>query len=158
MTENDNTLADRLDAARERSEAMASSASQKAREFIHDHPVASIAGGIAIGALIAGLFAQRRRPTTYAQAGASAIDAGTARLGKLATLGAELALAYVAKAASAGKDGAGKIEDRLGEQLSQLGENGAEVSRKLTGLAEVALTSLREAGEAALQRMNRKHD
>ena len=155
MTDQDNTLSERLEAARERSTELASGASSRARDFIHDHPVASIAGGIAVGALIAGLLMPRKRPT-LAKAGEAAIDASAARLGRLASLGAELALAYAARAASASKEGAGKIEDRIVDQLGQINDNGAEVGRKLSGLAEVALNTLREAGEAAVHRLTHR--
>jgi len=157
VTEQDSKLAERLDAARERSEALAASASNKAREFVHDHPVASVAGGIVVGALIAGLLASRRRtPATVAERSATAITAGTERLSRLAALGAELALAYAARAASTGKDGVEKIEERIAGQLGRLGENGTEAGRKLSGLAEVALHTLREAGEAAVHRLTHR--
>lgn len=156
MTEQDSKLADRIEAARERSTALAANASSKAREFVHDHPVASVAGGIVVGALIAGVLTRRRQAKA-----APAADAlpSPARLARLAGLGAELALAYASRAASSGKDGLGKIEERIAGQLGRIGENGAEAGHKLSGLADLAITTLREAGEAAVHRWTqRNHD
>lgn len=151
MTEQDSTLAERVEAARERSASLAASASNKAREFVHDHPVASVAGGIVVGAMIAGLLT-RRKPRNLEERAA----ATTARLSRLAALGAELALAYAARAASTGKDGVGRIEEGLVSQFGRISENGSEAGRKLTGLAEVALGTLREAGEAAIHRLTHR--
>lgn len=151
MTEQDNTLAERVEAARERSASLAASASNKAREFVHDHPVASVAGGIVVGAMIAGLLTRRKPRNVEEKAAAT-----TARLSRLAALGAELALAYAARAASTGKDGVGKIEEGLASQFGRISENGSEAGRKLSCLAEVALGTLREAGEAAIHRLTHR--
>ena len=151
MTEQDSTLAERVETARERSASLAARASSKAREFVHDHPVASVAGGIVVGAMIAGLLT-RRKPRNVEERAAAA----TARLSRLAALGAELALAYATRAASTGKDGVGRIEEGLVSQFGRISENGSEAGRKLTGLAEVALGSLREAGEAAIHRLTHR--
>ena len=155
------TLAERVEAARVRSNELASTATKSARDFVHDHPVATIAGGIAIGALIAGAFARNlpSKATTTAKKAGRDVDAISARLSHLASLGADLALAYAARAATAGKDGVGKFEDRFNEQLGQLSEeaskSGAQASRKAAGIADLVLNSLRDAGEAALSRMNK---
>jgi hypothetical protein len=158
MTEQDSKLAERLDAAHKRSNAFAASAANKAREFVHDHPVASVAGGIVIGALIAGTLTRLRprKPAELGETVEAAAAATTARLTRLAALGAELALAYATRAASTGKDGIGKIEDRIAGQLDRINENGAQAGRKLSGLAEVALHTLREASEAAVHRLTHR--
>jgi len=127
-------LARRIEAARARSEDLAS----RTREFVGEHPVATVAGGIVVGALIAGLLS-RRRPVARARAEATA-----ARMSRLATLGSELALAWLARAASAGRD-----------QVDHLGERGAEAGHKVADLAEIALSTLRQASEAAVKRLTR---
>jgi hypothetical protein len=143
MTEQDNTLSDRLEKARVRSNDLAASAASRTREFVSEHPVATVAGGIIIGALIAGALTRRQRPISRAVA-----DQTAARLTRLATMGAELALGYAARAATASKDG-----------VEQIGEKGAEAGHKVVDLAEIALTTLRSAGEAALHRLTqRDHD
>ena len=158
MTDTETTLAERLEEARERSGELAANASTKAREFIHDHPVASVAGGIVLGALLAGVLARPMRRSASADVGrAEAVgNAAAERIARMAAIGAELALAYATSAASAGKTGVGHIEDRIVEQFGHLGENGAEATRKLGNLAEVALGALREAGETAIQRLKRR--
>lgn len=155
------TLAERVEAARVRSNELANTATKSARDFVHDHPVATIAGGIAIGALIAGAFARSlpsKTSSTAKKAGAD-VDAISARLSHLASLGADLAMAYAARAAAASKDGVGKFEERFNEQLSQLseeaGKSGAQATRKAAGIADLVLNSLRDAGETALSRMNK---
>lgn len=140
MTEQDSPLAQRLEKARARSNELAANAARRTREFVAEHPVATVAGGIAIGALIAGALARRKRPVTRITA-----DLTVARLTRLATLGAELAMAYAARAASASKDG-----------VDQIGEKGADAGHKVAGLAEIALTTLRTAGESAIHRLTHR--
>lgn len=167
----DTTLAERIEAARLRSNDLATNAANRAREFAHEHPVATMAGGIAVGALIAGALARRKKrkaaaatptvatpeatPPEAMNADALNADAMNERLTRLAALGADLALRYATRAAAAGKDGVGRIEERIGERLGHLegvGEKGA-------GVAEAVLAKLREAGESALHRLiQRKRD
>lgn len=160
-------LATRLDLARARSQAMAANASNRAREFVHDHPVASVAGGIVLGALIAGAFTRKRgaKAEKTAKTDAGETDTGETRsesvnvpLAQLAALGLELALGYAARAAAAGKDGVVRVEDAIGETLTQIGESpaakrGADAGRKVATLAEVVLTALRGSGESALSKV-----
>jgi hypothetical protein len=143
-------LAERIERARVRSAELAASASTRAREFVHDHPVASVAGGIVLGALVAGALSRLRPrpvPVTLVDKAESTLEEAGARLSRLAALGAELALTYAARAASAGKDGAEKIEERLSKKLGEISETasekGSEASHKLAGLAEVVLATLR---------------
>jgi hypothetical protein len=153
VSDNDSKLAERLEAARERSNALAASAANKAREFVRENPAASVAGGIVIGALIAGLLTRQatRKPADSAHEGAEAVDGGAVRLARLAALGAELALAYAARAASTGK-----IEERIAGQLGKLGETSTEAGHRLGALAEVAIQTLREAGESAIHRLTHR--
>lgn len=147
MTEQDRPLSELIEAARQRSVALA----RRSRDFVDAHPVASLAGGIAIGALIAGLLVRRKRNASTEVS--DTLDAGSARLIRLAALGAELALAYASRAASAGKDGIETIEDQFVGHLSQIGDSGAQAGRKLGDLSQIVLTTLREAGEAALHKL-----
>jgi hypothetical protein len=145
MTEQDSTLSDRLEKARERSNELAATAASRTREFVHDHPVASLAGGIAIGALIAGLLTRSKAPPTPARKVEAMSDAAAARLAKIGSIAAELALAYAARAASVSKDSVGQIS-----------EAGTEAGHKVTELAEIALHTLRTAGESALHRLTHR--
>jgi broad specificity phosphatase PhoE len=132
MTEPESPLARRIADARARSEDLAS----RTRDFVGEHPVATVAGGIVIGALIAGLLS-RRKPIARARA-----EATSARVSRLATLGSELALAWLARAAAASRD-----------QVDHLGERGADAGHKVADLAEIAMSTLRHASEAAVKRL-----
>jgi hypothetical protein len=144
MTEQDTTLSDRLEQARERSNELAATATSRTREFVHDHPVASVAGGIVVGALIAGLLS-RRKPVTPTKAVEAMTDAAAARLTKIGAIAAELALAYAARAASVSKDSVGQISDA-----------GTEAGHKVTELADIALHTLRTAGETVIHRLTHR--
>lgn len=89
--------------------------------FAKKHPVAAVAGGIAAGILLAGLFKGPRK---------AAVQSGT-KLAGLAGVGAELALAYAAKAfdaaKEAGEDGFDWLEELgLGERARSLGADAAD--------------------------------
>ena len=80
--------------------------------FAKEHPIATVAGGVAMGVLISGLF--KRSPTRKAANKAASKAAG------LAALGAEFALAYAQQAMTAaneaGRAGAHKLEE-IGESV-----------------------------------------
>src|SRR3990170_7286762 len=86
--------------------------------FAKEHPIATVAGGVAIGVLIAGLFKGPRR---------AAMRGGSKAAG-LAAIGAELALAYAQQAmeaaSDAGKAAAPKIE-RFGDAARSTGRDAA---------------------------------
>lgn len=136
-------LAERIETARSRSVELAETASTRAREFAQDHPVATIAGGIVIGALIAGALGARSRRTPAAS---ETLDTAAARLGKLATLGAEIALTYAARATEAGGEA-------LREGASHLSATGSEAGERASELAEAAFSATREAGETLIRRL-----
>lgn len=78
----------------------------KVKGFVEDHPVAMVAGGLLVGALVAGALARAGSGVTSGVTGDKATRKGTlARMSlprravDLATLGVELAAAYVAGAA-----------------------------------------------------------
>ena len=79
--------------------------------FAKEHPFATVAGGLAIGILIAGMFKAPRR---------AAMKGGSKAAG-LAALGAEFALAYAQQAmdaaGEAGRTAAPKIEE-FGETMA----------------------------------------
>jgi hypothetical protein len=103
--------------------------------FAREHPVATVAGGLAIGALVSGLF--KRSPTR--RLGRKAAKAA----GSLAALGAELAIVYAQQAMEAaneaGHAGAEKLEElgdaargateRAGEHASEWGDAARTATR-----------------------------
>jgi ElaB/YqjD/DUF883 family membrane-anchored ribosome-binding protein len=123
-------------------------AKDKFVEFAKEHPIATVAGGLAVGILLAGLFKAPRR---------AAIKGGS-KAAALAAIGAEVALAYaqqaIEAASEAGRTGADKLDD-LGDNARHLGRDAAERAGELGESARVAA---RDAGkriaEAIRNRVN----
>lgn len=107
--------------------------------FAREHPIATVAGGLAIGILVSGLF--KRSPTRK-------VARKTAkRASKLATIGAELAMAYAAQAIEAASD-AGKAS---ASRLDGLGDAARSAGKTAAGRAgearDAALAVTSEAGK-----------
>jgi ElaB/YqjD/DUF883 family membrane-anchored ribosome-binding protein len=104
--------------------------------FAKEHPIATVAGGVAVGILVAGLFKGPRR---------AAMKGGTKAAG-LAALGAELAVAYAQQAMDAaneaGRAAAPKLE-RFGDSARSAGR---EAAHRATDASESAVALTREAG------------
>ncbi|BEV00830.1 hypothetical protein [Novosphingobium olei] len=139
-------LRDRLDAAKARD--VARSSVETVKGVIHEHPVAALAGGILVGAIVARMLPRgsktQEEPVKKAGKSASA----------LAALGAELALAYATKAAEKGREGVHKLEDIGGSVGGRIGDGASEAKKRAADFAEIAVGALRDAGEAALKRAN----
>jgi hypothetical protein len=98
----------------ERAGERAIEAKDKFAAFARQHPIATIAGGVAIGILVSGLF--RGSPTREAGKELGKKAAG------LAAIGAELALAYAQQAMEA----AGEAREAGGEALGTWSEDAAD--------------------------------
>lgn len=114
-------------------------AKDKFTAFAKEHPIATVAGGLAIGILVSGLF--KRSPTR---------KLGSKAAG-LAAVGAEFALAYAQQALEAaneaGRVGASKLED-LGETLGSTARTAGRAGAERAGdLGETALSVSRDAGK-----------
>jgi len=116
---------------------------QSVKGLIEQHPVAVLAGGILIGALIASAL-PRRKPDASAKAAAGTLGKQASRL---AAMGAQLATTYAARAMQAGREGSEKLED-LGEIIS---ETSGEAKRRTSEMADVAATAVREMSAVALR-------
>lgn len=118
------------------------------KTLVDEHPVAMLAGGILLGALVARAWPKRR---------SAAREVVDSRLGKravaLAALGAEIASAYATRAAEAGRESVAKLEDIGGSVGGKIAEGGEEARKRAADLTEVAVSSAREAGETALRRL-----
>jgi ElaB/YqjD/DUF883 family membrane-anchored ribosome-binding protein len=129
-TENTTTMFDRAGEA-------AIEAKDKFTAFAKEHPIATVAGGVALGVLIAGLFKGPRR---------AAFKGGSKAAG-LAAIGAELALAYAQQAMEAaneaGKAGAKRL-DGLGSTARSMGQDAAH---RASDAGETAMAVTREAGK-----------
>ena len=114
-------------------------AKDKFTAFAKEHPVATLAGGLAIGVLIAGLFKGPRQ---------AAIKGGTRAAG-LAAIGAELAMAYAAKALDAAKEAGSEGADWLGETGKTLGSKAREFSSEASDYAGTARDNAMRSGRSA---------
>ena len=118
-------------------------AKDKFVEFAKQHPVATVAGGIAIGVLVSGLF--KRSPTRKLG------NVAAKRAGTIAALGAEFALAYAQQAMSAaneaGREGAHKLGE-LGETVGGSARTTGRAALDRAGdLSEAARVMTRDAGK-----------
>ena len=140
-------LRSRLDAARERTARLTRASTEAAREVVEAHPFAAVAGGILLGVLVGkALSGRRSAPTTANSLGK--------RASALATLGAELATAYLARAADAGRESAGKLED-VGQSLGGKLANGTDdMKKRAFDFAEAATAVAKDAADVALRRAN----
>ena len=119
-------------------------AKDKFTAFAKEHPITTVAGGLAIGVLISSLF--RGSPTRKAGK-----KLGTKAAG-LATLGAEMALAYAQQAFEAAEKarqaGAERLED-FGDTLAsgtrELGEDAADYAASARAKARRTGRSLAQA-------------
>lgn len=111
--------------------------------FAKEHPITTVAGGVALGVLVSGLF---KRSPTRKIGGAAARRAST-----LAALGAEFALAYaqqaIAAANDAGREGAHKLGE-LGETVGDTARSSGRAALDRAGdLGETARAVTRDAGK-----------
>ena len=112
-------------------------------EFAKEHPIATVAGGVALGILVSGLF--KRSPTRKLG------NAAAKRAGTIAALGAEFALAYAQQAMTAaneaGREGAHKLGE-LGESVGGSARTGGRAALDRAGdLTEAARVVTRDAGK-----------
>ena len=114
-------------------------AKDKFTAFAKEHPVATVAGGIALGVLIAGMFKGPRR---------AAIQGGTKAAG-LAAMGAELAMAYAAKALDAAQEAGHDGAEWLGETGRTLGSKARELGGDAADYAGTARESAVRTGKSA---------
>ena len=113
-------------------------AKDKFTAFAKEHPVATVAGGLVVGVLIAGMFRGPRR---------AAVKGGT-KAAALATLGAELAMAYAAKALDAAQDAGHDGAEWLGETGRSLGSKARELGADAADYAGSARDSARNTGKS----------
>lgn len=130
-------IADRISAGQERNRARGT-----VREVIEEHPIAVIAGGILLGAVLAQFL-----PKT-----------GLARYGRraaaLAAAGGELAMLYGSKAADSAGDVAREGREKLGELGDTVSDTAAEAKRKGLDLADVALAGVKAFGGSTARRVS----
>ncbi|MEO6388229.1 MAG: hypothetical protein ABIT16_08800 [Croceibacterium sp.] len=140
-------------------------AKDKFAAFAKEHPIATIAGGLAIGVLVSGLF--KRSPTRKLGAQLGSRAAG------FAAIGTELALAFAQQAMEtaeeAGRTGAVKLEglsETLGgtarsaskeamSRAADFGQSARVVGREAAGLAGDLSETARDVGRDAGKRFGK---
>jgi len=155
------SLRDKVTAAKDRLAERTANAKpvQTVKGLIEEHPVASVAAGILLGALVA------RAIPSGTRKGAKTSDSLRKSAASLAAVASQFAVEYAAKARDAGRDGLHKIEEvggSVSEKLSEVGgtvggrlsESGTEAKRKAIDLAEIARAAAVEASEIALRKIN----
>lgn len=156
-------IKDRITAAQERNKArqvpsLGERVSEKAvaakdgfTSFAKEHPVATVAGGLAIGVLISAMF--KNSPTRKAGRIAGAKAAGLAALGS--QMAAAFAQQVMENTADARRAGADKIED-IGDAVGDTARKvRREASYRVGGASDHARTSARELGKTIARSLRR---
>lgn len=114
-------------------------AKDKFTAYAKEHPITVVAGGLAVGVLIASMFRGPRQ---------AAIKGGTKAAG-FAALGAELAMAYAAKALEAAQEAGHESADWLGETGRSLGSKARDLGGDAADYAASARDSVVRTGKSA---------
>ena len=122
-------------------------------EFAREHPVATVAGGLLLGVLIAGMFEGPRRAAVRGGTKASAKAAG------LAAIASEMALAFAHQAmdaaADAGRYGADKLDD-LGDTVGSTARDlRREASYRADSASVAAQGGKRKVGKSITRAFSR---
>lgn len=113
-------------------------AKDKFTAFAKEHPVLTVAGAVAVGVLVAGMFKGPRQ---------AAVKGGT-KAASLAALGAELALAYAAKAYDSAKEAGEEGIDWMSEMGSAVGKNARSLGSDAADYAASARESAVDTGKS----------
>lgn len=134
-------LRDKVTAAKARLDERTANARpvDSVKSLIADHPVASLAAGILLGALIAKALPSSGR-----------LRKGAAGL---ATVAGQFAADYASKAANAGREGLHKVEEAGSTVSEKIAEGSSDARRKAVDMAEVARSAAIEASEIAVRKV-----
>lgn len=151
------TLREKVDAAKSRlAERTATSKSvQTVKSLVEEHPVASVAAGILLGALVAkALPSLGRRSNSAKNAAEDATNSLRKSATGLAAVAGKLAVDYAMRARDAGRDGVHKVEEVGGLVGGKISEGTDDARRKAMDLSEIVRSAAIEASEAALRKVN----
>ena len=141
-------LKGKVDAAQKRNTARsqeqslgdyARDAGSSATSFVKEHPIATVVGGLALGALIASFLPGGRKVRKKA----------SAKSAMLATALADLALTYGTQFLEASGKAAREGQDRLGDLGGTIAEGARSLGRSAGSLAGDASDNARSAGRGA---------
>lgn len=116
--------------------------------FVREHPIATVAGALALGVAISGLF--RNSPTRRAGARAGAKAAG------LAAIGAEMAAAYAQRALGAASDAREAGAERLDDLSHSMGRRARHWRREAAYYAGEASDGAHQASRRAGKAIRRR--
>ncbi len=133
-----------------RAQETASEATDAVTGFVRKHPIASAAGGVVLGILIASMFKGPRR----------AAAKGGAKAAGLAAMGAEIASGFAAQmlddAAALGREGARRAEDAVDTAGDKARSVGRSASHSAGDVADAARIARRETGKAIARALGRR--
>ena len=134
-------LARRIAAAQERNRARSA-----VQGMIDDHPIALLAGGLLLGALVARLLPR------------NAMGKLGTRAAALTMAGAEMAALLSDRVASTAGEAAREGRGRLGDLGETFSETATEARRRTADLADIAITTAKAVGADALRRVSQAAD
>lgn len=140
-TSGSNNLARKIAAGQERNRARAA-----IQQVANDHPIALLAGGIVLGALVARLLPK------------SAFGKVGKRAASLAVMGAEMAALYGSKVADAAGEAARDSREKLEDLGSTVSEGASEARRRTGDLADLAVSTAKSVGSKALRKVSEAAD
>lgn len=129
-------LARKIAAGQERNRARSA-----VRQVVNDHPIALLAGGIVLGALVARLLPR------------SAFGKLGTRAASLAAMGAEMAALYGAKVADTAGEAAREGREKLEDIGASVSEGASEARRRTSDLADLAVSTAKSVGSKALRKV-----
>ena len=130
-------LARKIAAGQERNRARSA-----VRQVVDDHPIALLAGGIVLGALVARLLPK------------SAFGKVGKRAASLAAMGAEMAALYGSKVADTAGEAARESREKLESLGSSVTESASEARRKTSDFADLAVSAAKSVGSKALRKVS----
>lgn len=133
-----------------RASETASDATTAFTDFVKEHPIASAAGGVVLGVLIAGMFKGPRQ----------AAARGGAKAAGLAAVGAEIASGFASQlmedAGDLGREGARRVEDVSDKTADKARKISRSASHKAGDAADAARIARRETGKAIARALGRR--
>jgi len=130
-------------ASTDRTGNKATQAKDKFTSFAREHPIVTVAGGLAIGILVSSFF--RGSPTRKAGRAIGKKTAG------LAALGAELAIAFAQQAYGAAEEARRTGADKLGDLGETVGDGARGLKDDAADYATAAAAAARKTGKSALK-------
>jgi len=111
--------------------------------FAREHPIMTVAGGLAVGVLVSSFF--RGSPTRKAGRALGKKGAG------LAAIATELAIAFAQQAYAAADEARKAGADKLGDLSETMGDNARSLSADAADYAAGAANAARKAGKSAFK-------